>query len=73
MIRDARNGAEMYVIGGQGQEGTVMKMVLGTGQWFSLPGMYYPRRQHACTRVSFFLSMVSSKYIFHLVNLHMKG
>jgi len=50
-MKDARNGAEMYVIGGQGQEGTVMKMVLGTGQWFSLPGMYYPRRQHACTRV----------------------
>ena len=51
-FRDARNGPEMYVIGGEGQEGTVMKMVLATGQWFSLPGMFYPRRQHACTRVS---------------------
>ena len=28
----------MMVIGGEGQENSVMKMVLATGQWFSLPG-----------------------------------
>eukprot|EP00088_Acartia_fossae_P069816 TRINITY_DN9205_c0_g1_i2.p1 TRINITY_DN9205_c0_g1~~TRINITY_DN9205_c0_g1_i2.p1 ORF type:complete len:527 (+),score=102.23 TRINITY_DN9205_c0_g1_i2:149-1729(+) len=50
-MKHPRNGAEMYVIGGEGQESAVMKMVLNTGQWFSLPSMYYPRRQHACTKV----------------------
>jgi len=52
MTRDAQRRPEMIVIGGEGQEGAVMKMVLSTGQWFSLPNMLYPRRQHACTKVN---------------------
>merc|ERR1740128_1059216 len=52
VTRDGRGRPEMMVIGGEGQENSVMKMVLGTGQWFSLPGMIYPRKQHACTKVN---------------------
>ena len=31
---------------------SVMKMVLSSGQWFSLPPMLNPRRQHACTKAA---------------------
>jgi len=52
MTRNSFGQPEMMVIGGEGREASVTKMVLSTGQWFSLPSMAFPRRQHACSKVN---------------------
>jgi len=50
--KDHQFGTQVMVMGGLGEEHSVMKLVLSTNNWFSVPPMNYPRAQHGCTSVT---------------------
>ena len=50
--RDPQLGTQVMVMGGLGEEHSVMKLVLSTNNWFSVPGMNFPRTNHGCTSVT---------------------
>ena len=49
---DPRLGTQVMVMGGLGEEHSVMKLVLSSNNWFSVPPMNYPRTKHGCTSVT---------------------
>lgn len=50
--RDPQLGTQVMVMGGLGEEHSVMKLVLSSNNWFSVPPMNYPRTNHGCTSVT---------------------
>merc|ERR550532_2281782 len=52
VILPGTNGRELYITGGRGRGDRVLKMSLSTGRWYSLNRMIFPRRLHACTKVT---------------------
>merc|ERR1712117_484131 len=50
--RDPQLGTQVMVMGGLGEEHSVMKLVLSSNNWFSVPPMNYPRTKHGCTSVT---------------------
>ena len=52
VTKDPKLGTQVMVMGGLGEEHSVMKLVLNTNNWFSVPPMNYPRSQHGCNSVT---------------------
>jgi len=52
VTKDPKLGSQVMVMGGLGEEHSVMRLVLGTNNWFSVPPMNFPRTQHACSSVT---------------------
>ena len=52
VTKDPKLGTQLMVMGGLGEEHSVMKLVLSTNNWFSVPRMNYPRVSHGCTSVT---------------------
>jgi len=52
VTRDPQLGPQVMVMGGLGEEHSVMKLVLGQNNWYSVPPMSFPRVQHGCTAVT---------------------
>ena len=50
--KDPELGSQVMVMGGLGEEHSVMKLVLSTNSWYSVSPMLHPRRQHGCTSVT---------------------
>lgn len=50
--KDPKLGTQIMTMGGLGEEHSVMKLVLSTNQWFSVPPMNFPRTQHGCSSVT---------------------
>jgi len=50
--KDPQLGTQVMVMGGLGEEHSVMKLVLSSNNWFSVPPMNYPRTRHGCTSVT---------------------
>merc|ERR1712130_967201 len=49
VTRDPQLGPQVMVMGGLGEEHSVMKLVLGQNNWYSVPPMSFPRVQHGHT------------------------
>ena len=45
VTRDPQLGSQVMVMGGHGEEHSVMKLVLGQNNWYSVPPMSFPRVQ----------------------------
>jgi len=52
VTKDPKLGSQVMVMGGLGQEHSVMKLVLSSNNWFSVSPMNHPRSQHGCTSVT---------------------
>ena len=52
VTKDPKQGSQVMVMGGVGEEYSVMKLVLSTNSWFSVPPMNHPRTQHSCSSVT---------------------
>merc|ERR1719445_2201037 len=52
VTRDPVQGTSVLVMGGQGEEDSAMKLVLGSSQWYSVPPMHHARSLHGCTSVT---------------------
>lgn len=52
VTRDPVLGTQIMVMGGRGEEHSVMKLVLAQNNWYSVPPMGQPRVQHGCTSVT---------------------
>jgi hypothetical protein len=50
--KDPELGSQVMVMGGLGEEHSVMKLVLSTNSWYSVSPMNQPRSQHGCTSVT---------------------
>lgn len=52
VTKDPKLGSQVMVMGGVGEEYSVMKLVLSTNRWFSVSPMNTPRTQHSCTSIT---------------------
>lgn len=52
VTKDPKFGTQVMVMGGLGEEHSVMKLVLSQNNWYSVPPMNYPRTHHGCTSVT---------------------
>jgi len=52
VTRDPHLGTQIMVMGGHGEEHSVMKLVIAQNNWYSVPPMSFPRVQHGCSSVT---------------------
>ena len=53
---------ELYITGGRGggRGDRALKLSLASGKWYSLARLETPRRQHACTKVTYYCGLRES-------------
>ena len=52
VTRDPGAGAQVMVLGGEGEEVSAMKLVLAENSWYSVPPMHHARTMHGCTPIT---------------------